>query len=192
MEDSYKWTLLALAVLAAVLFLAWPHPAPPADEGPLVQSPAVSLTLTPSPAYEGQGVRVQAVLAPECPDASGLHLSLDGRPLAFRVSDGRLEASFVPASGTHRVQLSGRSCAAAAVLQVTAAPCAGGTNRTCADSRGCAGQSVCTGGVWSVCRLPERICDPGARIPCSTDSCHWGFSICNSCGTAWGECLPPA
>ena len=190
LENSTQFTLLSLLAMALIFFLLWPHPTG-ADESSASQAPAPALSIEPSSAYENQTVRVQASLPPACPGASGLTLTLDGQPLAFHLSNGQLDASLTAPLGAHRVQLSGASCSAAAGFRVIEAPCVSGRSKACAGAGGCTGQSVCNAGAWSACRLPERVCDPGQRIPCTSDSCHWGFSACNSCGTAWGPCTPP-
>ncbi len=189
MDDSTKYTLLSLLALAA-LFLLWPRASAP-DTSVDTPAPQIIISFEPSSAFENQTVQVYAALPPSCPGREGLTLTLDNMPVNFNLSDHLLSASVSALSGAHRVQLSGASCSVVNVLHVSPRPCTEGATRACTDSIHCAGQSVCAGGAWNACRVPPRICDPGTRIPCSTDSCKWGFSNCNSCGTQWGECLPP-
>jgi hypothetical protein len=71
---------------------------------------------------------------------------------------------------------------------VQAAQCADGQIRPCGQSDGCPGTQTCVGGRWGYCAPPTRICQPGERVSCSSNSCSFGLAQCNACGTGWLEC----
>ncbi len=187
MDDIHIWTILLLMVLA--LFLIWPRGAPEQAAAPPV--PQASISFSPLPVHEGEALKVRVELPPSCANLSGMALSFDNQDVPLARADAGFEAVLRPTAGAHRVQLEGApNCRAAAGFSALPKPCAEGRNRSCTDARGCAGISQCIGGAWSACRAPSRICDAGASTPCLLNSCNWGISVCNSCGTAWSACRP--
>lgn len=55
---------------------------------------------------------------------------------------------------------------------------------------GCTGKKYCVSGKFGECARELQVCQPGARLRCSLNSCSFGEAICNECGSGWGECLP--
>ncbi|MDE1798134.1 MAG: hypothetical protein KGH63_01880, partial [Candidatus Micrarchaeota archaeon] len=56
---------------------------------------------------------------------------------------------------------------------------------------GCPGTQACENSRWGECAPLPPICQPGARVPCSSNTCAFGLAQCNACGTGWLECRPP-
>ena len=74
--------------------------------------------------------------------------------------------------------------------QMSIPSCNNGQAQPCEIS-GCIGNQTCRNGFYSDCALPRKICVPFSKIGCSSDSCKFGYAICNPCGTGYGVCLPP-
>ncbi|MBN1169820.1 hypothetical protein JXA56_02255 [Candidatus Micrarchaeota archaeon] len=66
--------------------------------------------------------------------------------------------------------------------------CIDGETKSCIVGS-CNGTMACRNGKWSVCKW-EILCEPGSRVPCSSEGCFNGIKICNECGTGYGNCTP--
>ncbi len=152
----------------------------------------VKLAVSPSSPVQGQAVSVQAKMG-DCPRAS-VSLTLDGQPLSYDWSgDGSgISTSVSPAAGAHRLALQSAdaACQATASFEVLAVQCSAGASQDC-PSGACGGTQDCINGRWDACTPRTRICRPGERVSCSSNTCSFGLAECNGCGTGWGECRPP-
>jgi hypothetical protein len=74
-------------------------------------------------------------------------------------------------------------------LPVAVKECSGNESRPCIIGQ-CQGVQKCSGGAYSDCLLPRKICIPGEKSGCTLDSCQFGYMACNSCGTGFLPCAP--
>jgi hypothetical protein len=189
MDNSAAIALFgALVLLAAIaLTLIWQNQEN--EEIGEIQILRPSIKLENSPVHEGEELRVEITLAPACKKES-LSLFLDEKAVEFSLSSGSIHAILRPKEGVHKLRLEGgKDCSASEIFEVLAAKCKEGTTKSCIDSRGCEGKSICRSGVWGACIFPTPICKPGSKTACMINSCEWGFSVCNMCGTGWGPCM---
>ena len=99
------------------------------------------------------------------------------------------EVAISPPPGSHVFEARNGNCSDSVGFSVVAPECSDGQVRQCI-SDGCAGNETCFGGNWGGCALPWKICSPGQEIGCSLDGCHFGYSVCNRCGSGFGPCMP--
>jgi len=65
--------------------------------------------------------------------------------------------------------------------------CGEGEKIQCIENN-CTGERHCEHGAWSACRV-EKICEPGSKEFCYSNTCITGYKICDGCGTGYGECI---
>jgi len=167
--------LVCAAILAAYSFL--PKPAAEAPSGG-----EISLSLQGRPLVAGSTAALRAVST-----CGAFEVLLDGA--VFGNGTPLLSKPFLLEEGAHSFFAQGKDCNSTLAFTVLARECYGNETQTC-EKNGCAGARKCAGGIFSECALPERICYPGERVGCSTDSCSFGYMICNPCGTSFGKCAP--
>ncbi|VVC01339.1 Uncharacterised protein [uncultured archaeon] len=169
--------LAILAAGAALAIFTFAKPQPPSSEG------RIEIFLGGSRPYmDGGTVMVQAFSS-----CGSFTLLLDGSQLAS--GENSLRAEVPLTKGEHLLQAQGTGCSGEASFSVAAFECQGGENRSCIVGS-CQGMQHCFDGFYGDCGLPPRICDPGERIGCSIDGCHFGYATCNECGSGFGACLP--
>jgi len=95
------------------------------------------------------------------------------------------------AEGNHTFIAEGEGCKASLAVEVLPRECEGSQAASCFVG-GCEGVRRCSGGMYSGCLLPRKVCVPGEKIGCSIDGCKFGHAECNACGSGFGECLPAA
>ena len=167
--------LVCAAILAAYSFL--PKPAAEAPSGG-----AISLFLQGGPLVSGNNAALRAVST-----CGAFGVLLDGAE--FGGGSPLLSRQFLLEEGSHSFFAQGKNCNSTLSFTVLARECEANETKVCEKS-GCAGARKCAGGIFSECALPERICYPGEKVGCSTDSCSFGYMVCNACGTGFGKCAP--
>lgn len=113
---------------------------------------------------------------------------LDGNPLGE--FEQRAELKLEAWEGVHVLEAKNQQCSERVEFEVKKAECGGNEARDCSIGN-CTGVQVCSGGFYSACALPKKICTPGQKVGCSTNACAFGYKTCNGCGTAYGPCLAP-
>ncbi len=127
----------------------------------------------------------QAATAKADSTCGSFSLFLDGK----KISDAQRSLQFqisAPA-GTHLLSAKSQGCERQLQFSVVAAECSGNQTRSCVLD-GCEGGQQCSGGLFSGCALPKKICVPGRQIGCNLNGCSFGRMACNSCGTGYGPC----
>jgi len=167
--------LVCAAILAAYSFFPKTGAETPSDG-------SISLSLQGGPLVSGNTATLRAIST-----CGAFDVLLDG--FEFGGGSPLLSRQFLLEDGRHSFFAQGKYCNA--TLEFIALPreCEANETKECEKS-GCAGTRKCEGGIFSECALPERICYPGEKVGCSTNSCSFGYMICNSCGTSFGKCGP--
>jgi hypothetical protein len=187
MENTTKWTLVLLAILAILLAVLL-QPGEPVSAPASPTAPAPTLTLSPDPLHENESAELRLLLPPSCAYSDG-QLSMDGQAVPGAMVDGStVLVSLRLVAGSHTFSFDNGPCRALLSMKVLPALCPDGTNRSCTNARACAGQQACKGGIWLSCRAPAPVCAPHVQVPCPLDSCTWGLATCNSCGSGWSKC----
>ena len=171
--------LACAAIVVAISFL--PQPGAGGDG----QEWEISLTLEgqrPFVSGEPSELRIISTCVP-------IDIFLDGEQIG--PSGASSSMPLLLGEGNHSFLAKGDGCQASLSVEVLARECEGNQTSSCTDG-GCIGVRRCSGGVYSGCSLPRKICVPGEKMGCSTDGCKFGYATCNACGNGFGECLPPA
>ena len=168
--------IILLAVIGLALFVA-NKPASSVPEG------TITLYLQGNqPFLAGGQTSVQAFSS-----CGKFVLLLDGKQISS--GDTSVDAQVPLAQGTHMLEAENGACSNEVNFTVVAPECQGDANRSCMVGN-CPGTQACSGGFYSGCQAPPRVCEPGETIGCSIDGCHFGYATCNGCGSGFGQCLP--
>jgi hypothetical protein len=186
-EIGYLFLLLFL--IAAALLLAglapWQenpqHPAAPLQK----QSSQRAIALETS-GNAAEGMEVFATSP--CGEAS-IKLYLDGT-IAGEEMGARATFALSPlAAGEHALSATSGECSGSLEFSVAAPACNAGETEECGIGA-CKGLRKCENGAFTECMLPKKMCVPGSATGCLLDSCSFGYSKCNECGTGYGPCMP--
>jgi len=165
--------LVCAAILAAYSFL-------PKSGTVTPPGGAISLSLDGGPLVSGNTVALRAVST-----CGAFDVSLDGA--WFGNGAPLLSTPFLLEEGSHSFFAQGKDCNSTLVFSVLARECEGNETNDC-EKGGCPGTRKCTGGIFSECALPKKVCSPGDKVGCSTNGCSFGHMACNSCGTSFSKC----
>jgi len=166
--------LLVCAAILAVYFLL------PQAGNYAPQGGEISLSIEGRPLVSGNTVALRAVST-----CGEFDVSLD--KAGFGNGTATLSQPFLLEEGNHTFFAQGNGCNSTLAFKVAARECEGNQTMEC-EMNNCTGARKCTGGVFSSCTLPKKICSPGERVGCSTDGCSFGYITCNQCGTGFGKC----
>jgi len=185
-KENSAFTLVLCILLActalAVAYAFMPKSAPGQDDS---GRPTLTLELERAPFVDGNTATAHVLST-----CGGFELSLDGQKAGE--SEMYLDFPFFLSPGGHTLRANGSGCSVELPFLVLERECFGNQTKPCTVGD-CAGLRSCQNGIFSSeCSLPRKICVPGEKIGCSTDGCKFGYSICNSCGSGFGPCLPPA
>ena len=193
MEDKIEWLIILLIVLALIIYVMMalgtaPGPKPAAQQE---VPPAYSalLRLSANPSYSNAQIVVSGILN-NC-GAANATLRLDGKPLEYQQAGNELTATIRPVAGTHQLSFESGPCKSSLLFETLPPACANGQSRACDAGRGCPGIQTCQNNFWGSCRGPARICNPGQKVSCAINSCVFGTTVCNACGTGWSICTAP-
>ena len=170
--------LLPILLVCAAILAVYPFLWPPEAEAP--PGGAISLSLGGRPIVSGSAAELRAVST-----CGAFDVSLDGA--WFGNGAPVLSAQFLPAEGSHSFFAQGNGCNSTLSFTVLARECDGNETKAC-EKGDCPGTRKCAGGMLSECTLPRKICYPGEKVGCSTNSCSFGHMVCNQCGTGFSAC----
>lgn len=191
MEDKIEWIIILLIVLALLAYAMMN--AGSGKDGAQQAAPAAYsalLRVSANPSYAGSPLTVSGILT-NC-GGSNATLRMDGSPLAYQqTGTSELTATIYPTVGAHQLSLESGQCTSSLSFETRAPACGNGQARTCDAGRGCPGTQTCQNNVWGPCRGPGRICNPGQKVSCAINSCVFGLTVCNPCGTGWSACTAP-
>ncbi len=173
---------VVLCALAALIVFPFFFSSSALRTPPAPSQGGIEIYVQPQQVYEGQEVKFKAYSS-----CGNFTVFADGKQSAGGVSGQ--EFSLALPAGNHSIAIWNADCNATAVVQVIRPACESGAAKACMAG-GCAGTRNCIGGAWGDCELPASKCSPWEKIGCAYDSCSFGYSTCNKCGTAWGPCLP--
>ncbi len=178
---------LLILFLLAVIFV--PDLGANLLSGTLVRTNSVAL-FSEKATYK-QGAPVAFYGSSDCPDT--MQVFLNGVQVANTTpvnKEFRQLLTLNLAPGDYRLEGRAGSCRTGSVsFKVEASECASGQTSDCALPNGCTGIRVCVNNGWSACATLPKVCQPGSKRGCTMEnSCSYGFKVCNSCGTAYGDC----
>ncbi len=181
--------MILLVLLALLLYSVLGIGARQDARSPIDYSAHIIISADPSFFGTPLNVSVQMTCQP-----NGANLTLDGNPLAYatNVGGGGILATISPPAGVHQITAQSGPCRGSLAFTVLEPQCHDGEQESCENGPGCSGTQTCTGGEWGGCAAPPRICNPGQKVSCPINSCVFGLTYCNSCGTEWSECTAPA
>ena len=165
--------MVCIAILATYYFI-------PKSDAIRLQGGEISLSLDGWPFVSGNTATLRAVST-----CGAFGVWLDGA--VFGNGEPVLSRQFLAEAGSHSFFAQGKDCNSTLAFNVLARECDGNETKEC-ENNGCAGVRRCEAGIFSDCMLPKKICYPGERVGCSTNSCSFGHMACNPCGTSFGEC----
>ena len=165
--------LVCAASLAVYSFLPQSEAVPP-------QGGMISLSLQGAPLVSGNTATLRAVST-----CGAFDVSLDRA--AFESGGPWISVPFLLDEGSHSFYAQGQSCNSTLSFTVIARECEGNETKVC-ENNGCPGVRECTGGTFSECALPKKLCSPGETLGCSTNGCAFGYMTCNPCGTGFSVC----
>lgn len=168
-----------LVVLCTILFFRQEAFLFKGGEG---DSGTIELFFDDSSVIEGENLTVRAYSS-----CGGFSIYLDERAIAE--GESYAKAAFLTQVGTHLLVAKNNRCNISLSFHVENRECISGQEKPCFEG-GCEGKNECEGGRWGRCILPKKICQPGTKSGCNLDGCKFGYSTCNSCGSAFGPCLP--
>ena len=169
---------LAVAIIVAALIFFGPSPAQQQGDGWKIT------VYLQGPSQVAENATVELSAFSSCGMFSTF---LDGKVQQQGVLEA--QASLRAPPGTHLFEAKNGNCSANVSFSVVVRECSDGQVQEC-YSDGCQGNETCFGGSWGDCVLPRKVCSPGQKIGCSLDGCHFGYSVCNGCGSGFGPCMP--
>ncbi len=188
LEDKIEWLIILIVVVALIAYaMMTAGPKQAAQNIPPAYSAHLSLSVNPS--YSGVPLVVSATLT-NCGEGNAT-LRFDGKSVSYQQTDSEITASISPSVGTHKLEIESGRCKDSLSFETRTPLCSEGQKRACNAGRGCPGTQVCENNAWGACSGPARICSPGQKVPCAINSCVFGLTTCNACGTAWSACTAP-